>query len=710
MLTRRMFALMVFVALAALPGGARLAFAQTDAPACTNAATLVDKQVPPDDRPLAPGEAFTVTWQLENTGDCTWTRTYGLLPIDGEQMGGPASSQLRASVRPGRRATLTLALVAPDEPGFHQSIWRLSDAVDGVPFGPWLAVEVEVAPSAARVADDDVVLPEVLVLGGRGGGGGDFATDPCVVDGEVVTVPTLVLESAPVDGARGAYGYVCGYPLGATVAVTLTSPSGETFGRVYPVEDANIVPDEGDAYTRPIVYFAATWLDQAPSGRWIVTTTDGDRSTTDVVTVPDPVPVDSDAPRLDSYPLGSIDPFTAAEGCHYAYAPGEQFIIAGSHFTPTVAIHLGVYQERAGLEYLVDSFRVTTDRRGEFTKLYAADEPAYGYAVHVISRVDPAAFVEGSPAYDPFLDYDTNAWSCFSVREESGPGDSPPSLQLAFVAGEPGARDLQLLHIYGGYSDAPIYGGGNCDTGDPTWWPDGEWVVYSSNCTGDLATELPSAATDYDLYAYRVFTWDMPGGAPMTDTPDVDETEPDIAADGRIVYRAAPAGSSLGDDGELWVLSASGAENQPLGVTGRVPAWSPDGKLLAYMSAVSGDWRIYVYDLRRDQSRLVSEDCPTQCRFPVWSPDGQWLLYNTTASRTDFTATGLWLVPASGGAAQLWLDGPYGRPTWSGTGWVAFNGPDGLYRARAGDAPIPERYLINAYAPDQPYWGPVWSR
>ena len=111
------------------------------------------------------------------------------------------------------------------------------------------------------------------------------------------------------------------------------------------------------------------------------------------------------------------------------------------------------------------------------------------------------------------------------------------------------------------------------------------------------------------------------------------------------------------------------------------------------------------------QSRLVSVDCPTQCRFPAWSPDGQWIVYNTTVSRTDFTPTGLWLAPVTGDPApELWLDGPYGRPTWSDTGWIAFNGPDGLYRARAEDStPIPERYLINAYAPDQPYWGPVWS-
>ncbi len=669
--------------------------------ACTNAATLVDKQLPDPDQPLAPGAAFTVTWELENTGDCTWTRTYRLLPVDGDRMGGKARYPLTTNVRPGRTTALTLALAAPASPGFHQSIWRLSDAADGVPFGPWLAIEVDVAEPDAALAADDVILPEVLVLGGRGGGGGDFVADPCIVDGVDVSEPTLVWETNPADGTRSAFGYLCGYPLDAAVTVTLTSPTGETFSRVNIAEAANITPDEGDPYTRPLAFFTAAWPDRAPSGRWIVTITDGGSVITDVLDVPEPTPPDyGDYARLTTYPVGSIDPFAATEGCNYAYTPGEQFIIAGVNLSRTTTLHLGVYQERAGLEYRLDAFRVTTDRRGEFTKLHTAIAPAENYGLPIVNRINPDAYLEGSEAYDPYLSFeDGGAWGCFTVKADP----NAPPLHLAYMEGEPGKNDVQVLHVYGGYTDSPVYGGGECDSFAPTWWPGGAWVVYSSNCTGDTATELPYAAADYDLYAYEVFIWDAPGGSPMTDTPDWDETEPDIAADGRLVYSAAPAGAPP---------AAGGDDNQPLGITGRAPAWSPDGTQLAYMSDASGDWRIYVYDLASGESRLVSAECPSQCRFPAWSPDGAWLLYNTTVSKTDFAATGLWLVPADGSALpRLWLDGPYGRPAWSETGWIAFNGPDGIYRARAAaDSPVPERYLINAFDAERPYLGPAWSR
>jgi hypothetical protein len=677
---------------------------------CTNAATLADKEVPDADAPLAPGEAFTVVWELENTGDCTWTRGYRLLPVDGDRMGGRARYLVTANVRPGRNTTFTLELAAPETPGFHQSIWRLSDAADGVPFGPWLAIEVQVAEADAATAADDVILPEVLAMGGRGGGGGDYYLDPCIVDGVDYTEPTLIWESTPTDISRRAFGYLCGFPLDAEVTTTLTSPTGESFSQNDIASAGTIYPEEGDEYTRPLAYFSLAWPARAPSGRWLVTITGEDVVLTDVLDVPEATPTEFDEyPDLLTYPVSSIDPFAAAFGCGYAYTLGEQFIIAGVNLSRTTTLQLGVYQERDGYEFLMDAFRVTTDRRGEFTKLYTAAEPGSYYWLHIINQINPDAYLEGSEAYDPFQVYDdVSATGCYTVKAD--PDESP--LYLAFTEGDLGVADVHTFSVFAGYSDRVYYGGGDCDTYGPTWWPGGEWLLYSSNCTLDTETSALFPAADYDLYAYQVFTWDSSGSSPITDTPDVDETEPDVAPDGRIVYRRTPAGAPLADDGELWVLSADGSEDAPLGISGRVPAWSPDGTQIAYMSEAGDAWRIYVYDVASGESRLISEECPTLCRFPAWSPDGAWLLYNTTVSETNFRGTGLWSVPADGSAPPLrWLEGPYGHPAWSATGWIAFNGPDGIYRVHVDDnPPVPERYLFNVSDDDRPYASPVWSR
>ena len=48
------------------------------------------------------------------------------------------------------------------------------------------------------------------------------------------------------------------------------------------------------------------------------------------------------------------------------------------------------------------------------------------------------------------------------------------------------------------------------------------------------------------------------------------------------------------------LYDAGAEESQPLGlieIKGRSPVWSPDGKMIAFMSERTGRWQIYIYDL-----------------------------------------------------------------------------------------------------------------
>jgi hypothetical protein len=100
---------------------------------CTNLAQFVSETIG-DLSYIAPGTAFIKTWTLKNTGTCTWGAGYALVFDTGDQMGGPASVPLTASVPPNALYTFTVNLTAPATAGQYQGFWKLQTS-QGVKFG-----------------------------------------------------------------------------------------------------------------------------------------------------------------------------------------------------------------------------------------------------------------------------------------------------------------------------------------------------------------------------------------------------------------------------------------------------------------------------------------------------------------------------------------------------------------------------------------------
>lgn len=89
----------------------------------------------PDEMDLAPGEAFTKTWRLQNAGSCPWTIGYLLYFESGDIMGGPTSQYLTSQpVLAGETIDVSVDLVAPEEIGAYQGNWKLRN-VKGEGFG-----------------------------------------------------------------------------------------------------------------------------------------------------------------------------------------------------------------------------------------------------------------------------------------------------------------------------------------------------------------------------------------------------------------------------------------------------------------------------------------------------------------------------------------------------------------------------------------------
>jgi len=102
----------------------------------------------PDGTPVAPGQQFTKTWLVENTGTCTWTATYKIAFGYGmSQMGGVATP-IGKTVKPGEQVQVSVVLTAPTTAGDVSGTWRLMND-QGVFFGTVLTVVIKVVGAAA---------------------------------------------------------------------------------------------------------------------------------------------------------------------------------------------------------------------------------------------------------------------------------------------------------------------------------------------------------------------------------------------------------------------------------------------------------------------------------------------------------------------------------------------------------------------------------
>lgn len=77
---------------------------------------------------LAPGAAFVKTWRLQNGGTSTWTTSYSLDFISGEQMGSIKSVPLSQSVPPGQQVDVSVNMVAPTSSGTYKGFWQMKNA------------------------------------------------------------------------------------------------------------------------------------------------------------------------------------------------------------------------------------------------------------------------------------------------------------------------------------------------------------------------------------------------------------------------------------------------------------------------------------------------------------------------------------------------------------------------------------------------------
>jgi len=195
-----------------------------------------------------------------------------------------------------------------------------------------------------------------------------------------------------------------------------------------------------------------------------------------------------------------------------------------------------------------------------------------------------------------------------NVLDLVGPG------RVVFDAGSSrqNLREITLAPAGGGASEASAatrwLSRGNATDRQPVYSPDGDWVAFSSNRSGNL-----------DLWEVSTRT-----GALRRLTDDAaDDWDPAFTRDGRRLLWSSNRDGHF----ECWTAGADGSGARPLthgGTDAENPATSPDGSWLVYISgnaAGLGLWRA-----RADGSgaRRLAPQCDGPAEI---SPDGQYVLY-----------------------------------------------------------------------------------
>ncbi len=76
---------------------------------------------------FTPGETFTITWRMKNTGDSIWTAAYILRFYSGEPFGAPNEILLGQIVLPEETVDISIRMIAPGRTGEYRTDWVLSN-------------------------------------------------------------------------------------------------------------------------------------------------------------------------------------------------------------------------------------------------------------------------------------------------------------------------------------------------------------------------------------------------------------------------------------------------------------------------------------------------------------------------------------------------------------------------------------------------------
>lgn len=130
----------------------------TSAISCYKLSYVKDVTIP-DNTSMTPGQSFTKTWLVANTGSCAWDAGFKFAFFGDDAMSGQTVT-LSQAVNSGAEYQLTVPMIAPtDKTGTITGSWRMSDA-NGNFFGDVLTVVIVIGGATGTPATATAGSPE----------------------------------------------------------------------------------------------------------------------------------------------------------------------------------------------------------------------------------------------------------------------------------------------------------------------------------------------------------------------------------------------------------------------------------------------------------------------------------------------------------------------------------------------------------------------